>query len=71
MLPVIVRDKSMLPRWYEPYADWNNDNATDTYLHKNAKIRLIKRFISRHGYKVVWENEVFQILIPPSSHAHS
>lgn len=70
-LPVIVRDKSMLPRWYEPYADWNNDKAKDTYLHKNAKIRLINRFIERHGYKVAWENEVFQILIPPSVQARS
>ena len=64
-LPVIVRDKSMLPRWYEPYDDWNNDNAEETYLHKNAKIKLINRFISQHGYIVTWENDVFQILIPP------
>ena len=64
-LPVIVRDKSMLPRWYEPYNDWNNDNAEETYLHKNAKIKLINRFINQHGYKVTWENDVFQILTPP------
>ena len=65
-LPVIVRDKSMLPRWYEPYADWNNDRAEETYFHKNAKIKLINRFIGKHGYTVAWENDVFQILIPPA-----
>lgn len=68
-LPVIVRDKSMLSRWYEPYDDWNNDMAQDSYVHKNAKIRLINSFIGRHGYKVVWENDVFQILVPPSMQA--
>lgn len=65
-LPVVVRDKSMLPKWYEYYPDWNNSNATESYLHKNKKIVLINRFLSEHGYKVVWENEVFQILTPPS-----
>lgn len=69
-LPVIVRDKSMLPRWYEPYPDWNNDNAEETYLHKNEKIKLINRFISKHGYTIAWENDVFQILLPPKTRRH-
>lgn len=64
-LPVVVRDKSMLPKWYEYYPDWNNENAEESYTHKNRKIILINRFLTRNGYKVVWENEVFQILLPP------
>ena len=64
-LPVVVRDKSMLPKWYEYYPDWNNENAEESYTHKNRKIILINRFLTRNGYKVVWENDVFQILLPP------
>lgn len=63
-LPVVVRDKSMLPRWYEPYPDWNNDKARESYLHKNEKIVLINRFLKKHNYRLAWENEVFQILLP-------
>lgn len=65
-LPVVVRDKSMLPKWYEYYPDWNNDKAPESYLHKNKKIVIINRFLSEHGYKLVWESDVFQILVPPS-----
>ena len=64
-LPVVVRDKSMLPKWYEYYPDWNNENAEESYTHKNRKIILINRFLTRNGYKVVWENDVVQILLPP------
>lgn len=63
LLPVVVRDKSMLPKWYEYYPDWNNEHAAESYTHKNGKISLINNFLSRHQYKVVWENEVFQILL--------
>ena len=63
-LPVVVRDKSMLPRWYEPYPDWNNDKAEESYLHKNKKIFIINKFLEKHHYRLAWENEVFQILLP-------
>lgn len=63
-LPVIVRDKMMIFNWSEYYPDWDNDHATENYLHKNRRISAIRRFISRHGYRVAWENEVFQILLP-------
>lgn len=65
-LPVVVRDKSMLPHWYEYYPDWNNENAPESYLHNNKKIMLINRFLTRHRYRKVWENDVLQILVPPS-----
>lgn len=64
ILPVIVRDKSLPPHWYELDPDWDNEHTAETYFHKNKKIRLIHQFIQRHHYKVVWENEVFQLLIP-------
>ena len=64
VLPIIVRDKMMIFNWTEYYPDWNNEHAKETYFHKNKKIRLINQFVLRHDYCVVWENEVFQILIP-------
>lgn len=65
-LPVIVREKSMLPRWQTPYKDWNNDNAVTSFLHKNGRIKNINKFIKENNYKLVWENDLFQILIPSS-----
>lgn len=62
-LPVIVREKSMITYWTEYYPDWDNDHAQNTYLHKNKKITLIHRFIQKHHYQVVWENDICQILI--------
>ncbi len=62
-LPVIVREKSMITYWTEYYPDWDNDHATNTYLHKNKKITLIHHFIQKHHYQVVWENDICQILI--------
>ena len=64
VLPVIVRDKMMIFNWSEYDPDWNNNHAENTYFHKNKKIKLINQFIQRHDYHVVWENKVFQILIP-------
>ncbi|MBQ2193503.1 MAG: glycosyltransferase family 39 protein [Prevotella sp.] len=61
-LPVIVREKSMIPYWTRYYSNWNNDHALEDYFHKNKKITLINQFIHRHNYRVVWEDEVFQLL---------
>lgn len=63
-LPVMVRDKSIPPHWYEPYDYWDDNNASENFFHKNRKLDLIHSFIARHNYRVVWENEVFQILLP-------
>lgn len=63
-LPVIVRDKSIMPQWYKYDPNWNNVSAEETYLHKNKKIKLFNDFVTRHHYYLVWENEVFQILLP-------
>lgn len=61
-LPVIVRDKSHLPKWYEYDPNWNNENYPDDYIHKKKRVICINEFIKQHHYRVVWENEVFQIL---------
>lgn len=67
--PILVRDKMMIFNWAEHYPDWDNEYAEESYLHRNKKVHLIKEFISRHHYHVVWENEVFQILVPSSAKA--
>lgn len=65
-LPVLVREKSSIGQWYNYDETWNNDHAENTYEHKNEKITIINEFISKHGYHIVWENEIFQILLPES-----
>ena len=66
-LPVMVREKAMIPYWTKYYPDWDNTHVeSDTYLHKNKKITLIQQFIRKHHYRVVWENDICQILIPTS-----
>ena len=64
VLPVIVRDKMMIFNWAKYYPDWDNEQAEEGYFHRNKKVRLIRQFIKKHHYQVVWENNVFQILIP-------
>lgn len=71
VLPVIVRDKSLPPYWYEYDPDWDNEHAENTYFHKNKKIHLIRAFIRRHHYQLVWENEVFQVLISTATSANA
>lgn len=63
-LPVIVREKSCVTLWQTPYKDWNNENAPTTYFHKNGRVKAINRFIKDNNYEVVWENHLFQILLP-------
>lgn len=63
-LPVMVRDKGIPSLWYEQDEFWDDRNAPEDYFHNNRKLNLIHSFIARHKYHVVWENEVFQILLP-------
>ena len=67
-LPVIVRDKSSVATWQQHDKDWNNAHAPETYAHKNGRIRAIQQFIRENHYSVAWENNLFQILVPPSTH---
>lgn len=63
-LPIIIREKSIIPTWQTPYKDWNNETAVQSYAHKNGRIKSINQFIKKNSYKVVWENNLFQILVP-------
>ena len=45
-------------------SQWNNDSVEDTYEHKNIEISIINDFIDRNNYQVIWENKIFQILLP-------
>jgi hypothetical protein len=63
--PVVIRDKGGYATWREYNPDWNNDHATDSYLHTNRKITLLNTFLRKHHYRIVWENATFQILVPP------
>ncbi len=66
-LPVIVRDKSIFPNWSSYYPDWNNTEAKESFAHKNNRIKYFNEYLERHQYSIVWENEVFQILLPPTN----
>lgn len=67
VLPVIVRDKGTVGKWQYQYEDWDNSNSTESYSHKNGRILAINEFIQGNGYSVVWENDLFQILLPPNT----
>ena len=65
-LPVVVREKGSVFDIFNEmdYPDWDNSEAEENRFHKNKKIRLIQDFIRDNGYKVVWEDNAFQILLP-------
>ena len=63
-LPVVIREKTMVPRWTVPYPAWDDTHSTDNYFHKNHKVQLIQQFLATHHYTVVWQNDVCQLLIP-------
>lgn len=62
-LPVIVRNKSAIKQWDIESKDWNNTSSRDQWNFNTKKIELIQQFINDHKYQVVWENELFQILV--------
>ena len=66
-LPVIVREKCqpLSGKWTTPLPSYNREDLPTTYEYKGSKIKLINNFISVNAYRVAWENDLFQILIPP------
>ncbi|RXK85330.1 glycosyltransferase family 39 protein [Filimonas effusa] len=66
-LPVIVREKCqpLSGKWTTPLPSYNREDLPTTYEYKGSKIKLINNFISVNAYKVAWENNLFQILVPP------
>ena len=65
-LPVIVRNKSEVATWYRHSEDWDNVNS-GSWCVTSRKIELIQNFIRDNGYTIHWENDLFQILVPPSN----
>ena len=67
-LPVVIREKGNLPGtdWLEVSPGWNRTDLPDTYIYKHGKIILINQFLDRHGYRLIWQNKLFQIWIPGS-----
>lgn len=63
-IPVVVREKSSVQSWIVFYENWNNCHAEEDYIHSNKKIELIDTFLKANNYKVVWEDNLFQILKP-------
>lgn len=68
VLPVIVREKGWVRDIFNDrvYPDWNNSEAVENHWHKNKRIKLLQDFIRDNGYNVVWEDQAFQILLPPT-----
>lgn len=64
-LPVIVRNKSAIASWEKPAKDWDNTSAEDQWNFNTRKIELIQDFIKENSYTIHWENDLFQILVPP------
>jgi hypothetical protein len=68
VMPVVVREKSGLGgNWEIPEEHWDDTTLPDNWQYKAGRIRLIQDFIKRHNYKLVWENELFQIYLPDDS----
>lgn len=63
-LPVAVRSKYSLQNFEWPMQKFTN--KSDLY---QTNLRILGDFLREKGYRTVWENEYFEILLPPSSKA--
>ena len=61
--PVILRHKSGLTCWTQYNPEWNSLNCSDQWLINADVISQIQSFIVKYDYEVVWENDLWQILI--------
>lgn len=67
-LPVLLREKTQMIDFTQSDKYWDSTDATDDFSHKNAKVRLIQDFIRRYGYRIVWQDRHYQILLPVGRH---
>lgn len=67
--PVILRQKTqpISGEWTHFDIRYNDILSEDTYLYKKQRIIYFNQFLSRNNYHIVWENELFQILLVDSS----
>lgn len=65
-LPVIVREKCqpLSGKWTVPLATYNREDLPTDYEYKASKIKIINSFINEYRYRIVWQNDLFQILVP-------
>ncbi len=67
-LPAVIRQKQNTG-----LAEWPADAAADRYLDYPDDLskwpehgRILNDFMHRNGYEVAWENNMFQLLVPPA-----
>lgn len=61
--PIILRHKSGLTCWTQYNPEWNSLNCSDQWLINADVISQIQSFIVKYDYEVVWENDLWQILV--------
>lgn len=64
-MPVVLRQKCqpIQGEWLE-FDKQYNDTTINDYFYKKDRIISFNKFLTRHGYQIKWENELFQILVP-------
>ena len=62
VLPVILRNKSVIAGWQYQDPEWDDENSSDQSNFSTKKVKLIHDFQNKYNYYVVWENDLFQIL---------
>ena len=63
-LPVVVSQKCQPIGGNWLYPDLS-DKYVNNYLYKGNRQLCFDSFISNNSYKIVWENEIFKIYLPP------
>ncbi len=58
ILPVIIRQK------IDMWGNWPRDTPKNYHEMENERNRWLNNLLLAHNYKMVWENNSFQILIP-------
>ena len=62
ILPVVIHQKfETMFAFSDPIPDYLDENREDNYLNRVKSHKVFKEFLSRNGYKVVWENAYYSI----------
>ena len=64
-LPIIVRAKSQtrISRWPKERVEFKDFESNDEIANRTS----INKFIEDNRYSLLWENDFFEILVPPES----
>lgn len=64
-LPIVVIAKAPDINWYVPNAKWLSiSDCEDWHPSIKEKNELLSSFLLRHSYEIIYNNELFQVLIP-------